>query len=375
MRLFIVIFSSVYFLINLYLGKRLLRLLHFVWPRFPGLIFVILYAALAASFILARLDIPPFWKNLANQVGSIWLGFFVYLLLFFILSDVIILVGRLAGQVTPDNQLAVKKLAGLGVIILTLITVSYGMYQGKQIETVTYEVSLDRPLKQELTVVLIADIHLGDTDSESRLGDIVERINQAEPDLVVIAGDIFSDDYASLKDPKKVEETLRSIKTRYGVYASLGNHDGGPTFPDMLALLGRSYITLLLDESVKVAGQLEIMGRLDASPIGGYGYMHRVPYESMEKTIKSELPLIVIEHNPIHLDEYNKRVDLILSGHTHKGQIFPGSLFTRAIYQVDYGHYEGNQEQPQMVVTSGVSTWGLPLRIGSQNEIVIIKLK
>ena len=375
MRLFIIIFLSVYFVINLYLGKRLLRLVGFFWPRFPAVIFGMVYIVLAASFILARLDIAPLWKNLANQVGSIWLGFFVYLVLFFVLSDGIILIGRLAGQVTPDNQLAAKKLAGLGVIILTLITVSYGMYQGKQLETVTYEVSLDRPLEQELTVVLIADIHLGDTDSEARLGDIVERINQTEPDLVVIAGDIFSDDYASLKDPNKVEETLRSIRTRYGVYASLGNHDGGSTFPDMLALLGRSYITLLLDESVKVAGQIEIMGRLDASPIGGYGYMSRVPYERLEKTIKSDLPLIVIEHNPIHLDEYNKRVDLVLSGHTHKGQIFPGSLFTRAIYQVDYGHYVGNQDQPQMVVTSGVSTWGLPLRIGSQNEIVVIKLK
>ena len=87
-----------------------------------------------------------------------------------------------------------------------------------------------------------------------------------------------------------------------------------------------------------------------------------------------KLPVVVIYHNPENIDEYGSEVDLILAGHTHKGQIFPGSLFTRAIYDVDYGHYQKDGNSPHVVVTSGVGTWGMPMRVGTNCEIVSIKL-
>jgi hypothetical protein len=82
-----------------------------------------------------------------------------------------------------------------------------------------------------------------------------------------------------------------------------------------------------------------------------------------------------MEHNPSHIDEYGSEADLILAGHSHRGQMFPGSLVTRAMFTVDYGYYQADANSPHVIVTSGVSTWGPPMRVGTNNEIVSITLR
>jgi predicted MPP superfamily phosphohydrolase len=86
------------------------------------------------------------------------------------------------------------------------------------------------------------------------------------------------------------------------------------------------------------------------------------------------MPVIVMEHNPARIGEYGGEVDLILAGHSHRGQMFPGSLITRAMFAVDYGHYQKDADSPHVIVTSGVSTWGPPMRVGTNSEIVVITL-
>ena len=91
--------------------------------------------------------------------------------------------------------------------------------------------------------------------------------------------------------------------------------------------------------------------------------------------INGDLPIIVMDHNPSNIKEYGKEVDLILSGHTHKGQIFPANLITNLMFTVDYGHFQKNADSPHVIVTSGASTWGMPMRIGTHNEVVSIMLR
>jgi len=86
------------------------------------------------------------------------------------------------------------------------------------------------------------------------------------------------------------------------------------------------------------------------------------------------LPVIVLDHNPANIAEYTTEADLILSGHTHKGQIFPANLFTKWMYTVDYGYYQEKEGFPHVIVTSGVGVWGMPMRIGTDCEIVSIKI-
>jgi predicted MPP superfamily phosphohydrolase len=87
------------------------------------------------------------------------------------------------------------------------------------------------------------------------------------------------------------------------------------------------------------------------------------------------MPIVVMDHDPSNIKQYDNKVDLLLFGHTHKGQIFPANLITNAMYVADYGHYQKDNDSPHIVVTSGVSTWGPPMRIGTNNEIAVIILR
>ena len=216
---------------------------------------------------------------------------------------------------------------------------------------------------------------LGAVNSEKRLESIVKNINNLEPDIVSIAGDIFNDDYSAIQNPEEAIDLLKSITTKYGVYASLGNHDGGSTFDEMVRFLEKSDITLLNDEHVIIDDKFILIGRLDPSPIGGFGELQRKDITDILASIDdTNMPIIVMDHTPTKLEQYSEEIDLVLAGHTHRGQIFPGSLITNAIFEVDYGHYQKDATSPHVIVTSGVGTWGMPMRVGSNNEIVSINL-
>ncbi len=148
--------------------------------------------------------------------------------------------------------------------MVTFAMVIYGIYNAKQIKHVSYHVQTkEMLLADQFRIVLISDIHLGAVNSEKNLSKIVHNINVLKPDIVCIAGDIFNDDYNSILDPEEAVGLLKSISATYGVYASLGNHDGGKTFDQMLGFLERSNIELLKDEHVIIAEQLCLIGRVD----------------------------------------------------------------------------------------------------------------
>ena len=165
---------------------------------------------------------------------------------------------------------------------------------------------------------------------------------------------------------------MKTLRATYGVWACLGNHDAGTTAPDMQAFLQRCGIGLLNDKHTAIDSKLILIGRLDASPIGGYGGLRRQALNL--DGIDGELPIIVLDHNPAHIHEYGAEYDLILCGHTHRGQLFPASLITNRMYTVDYGYYRADPESPQVIVTSGVGTWAMPMRVGTDSEIVRIRL-
>jgi len=160
--------------------------------------------------------------------------------------------------------------AGSAALLLTACVVGYGIFNAHQVRHVSYTVQTgEAKAPAGLHIVLISDLHLGAVHSEKHLERIIDEINRLEPDLVCMAGDIFNDDFNAIRDPDKASALLRSLKTRYGVYASLGNHDSGKTFGLMTAFLERSNVNLLTDEYVIVDGRLALFGRVDPSPIAG----------------------------------------------------------------------------------------------------------
>ncbi|WP_315115292.1 metallophosphoesterase [uncultured Clostridium sp.] len=360
---------------NFYIGRRIFQGLTFLFPHINGLIYASVYIFIALSLILGYLPLPSSIKGVMSWIGSHWMGIFVYLLMLFLVADLLILLGSIIKIIPNPIAQSIRFYAGLIVILLTTGLVSYGIYNANQIKYVSYDVQIkETTLSDDMKIVLISDLHLGAINSEKRLGSMVQGINNLEPDLVCIVGDIFNDDYNAIHNPDEAIDLLKSITATYGVYASLGNHDGGNTFNEMLSFLDQSNIKLLNDEYVIIDERLVLLGRVDPSPIGGFGELTRKEIKETIASLDANMPIVVMDHNPSNIEQYGGEVDLILAGHTHRGQIFPGSLITNAMFVVDYGHYQKDADSPHVIVTSGVSTWGMPMRVGTNNEIVSILL-
>lgn len=356
--------------VHYYLALRLTQLLSAVLPR---LRFVWVMLALILLSVMLLLSVArPFSgipQRVISAIGTAWMGLFVYLLLFFLLSELVLLCTRPFASCLPKTVFVTRLVA----LSLALLTVLGGFLHARRIKTVSYSVSLGTGKGEQMRVVMLSDLHLGAVGSEARLESIVETINAEQPDLVCIAGDFFDNDYAAILDPERAERILRGIRSVHGVYACLGNHDAGAQLDEMLAFLQRSQIRLLQDEYTVIDTSLVLVGRIDPSPIGTGTGKERAPLSEILSDADPSLAVAVLDHNPARLGEYADPSLLVLSGHTHRGQIFPGSLMTQAMYSIDYGFGRTEGGSP-IIVSSGVGTWGPPIRVGTDCQIVSISL-
>jgi len=401
---FFLIVMTAYAGVNLYLGKRIFQTVCALFPKTNAAVFTAIYAALAVLMIAANFataaTFPAAIKEIMRWCGGCWMGFFLYALMFFLAADTAIAVGRLAKIIPSPVPQNIRLYAGLAAVTLTAALMAYGIIHANgKIKVTSYSVRLNenKTLPGGMTVVIASDLHLGAAGSEKRLPKIIDAINDQKPDLVCLAGDIFNDNYYALSDPERASELFKSLRATYGVYACPGNHDAGKSAEEMVDFLERSGVTLLGDEFEIVNGQAVVMGRLDPRPIGGFGGKIRagigelivrtaneksvtlinnrtMPGQTKIFTISEHMPIIVIDHNPKSIREYGDEVDLVLSGHTHKGQIFPANIMTKAIYTADYGHYQKERGSPNLIVTSGAGIWGPPMRVGTDCEIVSVSL-
>ena len=361
---------------NAYIALRLHQWLSLLFPQINSAVYYCIFALVALSTFLGFLPIQSDAKKVINWIGAHWMGIYVYLLIFCLVTDCVVVLCSLTGLIPRPLPQSTIFLRGLTALLLTAGVIGYGIYNANQIKFVDYNVAIEgKTLSGDVRLVLISDLHLGAVHSERNLEKVIRGVNSLEPDVVCIAGDIFNGDINALSKPSRDMELLLEIKAKYGVYASLGNHDGGRSYDEMARFLSHCNIKLLTDEYEIIDKRLILLGRVDPSPIGGFGGTRRADIADVLSAMETDLPVVVMDHNPARIEEYASEVDLILSGHTHRGQLFPGSLITHAMFSVDYGYRQKEADGPHVIVTSGAGTWGPPVRVGSNNEIVCIRLR
>lgn len=366
-----------------YYGRKILQYLKVIIKHVNSKVYISFYVVFIVMMISGTvssvISMPTVIKIVLRNISSFIMGIFVYSLILFLITDIVLMIGKIFKLIPNPLSNKIYLVSGLIVIGLTLCINIYGAINGNFIKSKSYNVKISNDIdkkEENMNIVLISDIHIGAVNSEKRIASIVDKINGLKPDIVCIAGDIFDNDYNAIYNPQKVISELKKIKSTYGVYACLGNHDTGNTVGKMVDLLKKSDIKLLNEEYEIIDNRLILVGRLDSSLTYGKVDLYRENTSKLIKKIKNKekkLPIVVMDHNPIHINEYGKNVDLILSGHTHRGQIFPGSLFTKNIYDVDYGCYQKKKGYPNVVVTSGVGMWGLSMRIGTDSEVINIR--
>ncbi|MGB6648562.1 MAG: metallophosphoesterase, partial [Bacteroidota bacterium] len=168
-------------------------------------------------------------------------------------------------------------------------------------------------------------------------------------------------------------ESLRLLKARYGVLAVTGNHEYIGGAREACAYLEDHGVRVLRDSSVRLPNGVTIVGREDRS-MEQFAGRRRTPLSALMAEVDTLSPVILMDHQPFGLEEAaNAGVDLQLSGHTHHGQLWPFNFITRAVYEVSWGYVKkGNTH---VYVSSGVGTWGPPVRTGNRPEIVSIRLE
>lgn len=216
-------------------------------------------------------------------------------------------------------------------------------------------------------IVQISDVHLGHVYQGKFLDDVVEKINAQNPEIVVITGDLFDGMDGQLD---ALIEPLKNIQAKEGVYFVTGNHETYLGIDNALKVLKKTNIQVLNNEVVDVAG-LKLIG-VSYPDIFESNDDIAVLQSLQNKFVN--LPNILLFHLPVNIPEARALgVNLQLSGHTHLGQQFPFSLITHLVYHgYDYGlHTLGDFS---IYTTSGLGTWGIPMRIGTTSEIVAIEL-
>jgi len=363
------------------------RWLSFIFPRISVKIFAGTMAVITVVtlYSLVPMSLPVVLNYHLRMAGGYLTGILLYLLIFLLVADLLIFIAKRVKPIPAENLTKRRFYAGTVAILFAALVAGYGLYSARQIRITTFELALQRDIGGEMTIVLISDLHLGEVHSEKRLDRMVSYINSLNPDIVGIAGDIFNDNFYAIRDPNKAAAIFREINATFGVFACLGNHDSGRTHESMVNFLEKSNIRLLNDEHVIIDNRMVLIGRLN-SPLprladGGFSGMLRVDFAYIMEAVRADLlyhglpsylPVVVMDHNPTHINEYSSDVDLALFGHTHAGGHFPFNLATSLMYVLDRGHFQRDNSSPHIIVTQGIHMWSTPVRVGTHNEIVKI---
>lgn len=261
------------------------------------------------------------------------------------------------------------KVFGSGVIIFFIFIFIFGSYNAWNPVVRNYEIAVDKSsVQEELSILMVSDLHLGKTVGNRHLERLVEMTNEIKPDLIVIPGDII-DDYIEPYLDENMGETMKKLKAPLGVYATSGNHDYyGNDLIDLHSEMKKAGIQMLDDESVLVKDSFYLVGRNDLTD------ENRKSMKEILQGLDTKKPIIMLDHQPDEIQGASENgVDVLLSGHTHGGQIAPANLITGMIYENDWGYLrKGNLHS---VVSSGFGLWGPPFRIGTQSEVVEINIK
>lgn len=290
------------------------------------------------------------------EVGTSSIFVMLYLVIIFLVLDL----GRLV-HLVPRSLLFNNWQMALGIFVLVFAVFLYGNIHYYNKVRVPLELT-SKKLSRDYRVVMVSDLHLGYHNTRKELARWVDMINAEKPDFILIAGDLIDGSIRPLKE-EHMEEEFHRLEAP--VYACLGNHEHFGGDANARQFYQDAGIHLLIDEAEVIDSTIVVIGRDDRS-----NFRHRKSVDTLMSTVNAHLYTIVLDHQPYDLDRTEKAgVDFQLSGHTHRGQVWPISWITDAIYECSWGPYQrGNT---QYYVSSGLGLWGGKFRIGTQSEYVV----
>ena len=375
MIVFFSIVLTIYSLVNIYLFYKGYNAISCL--KNNRFIYAITFFLLAVLFIVAKIlesKHSSVITDVFNIIGGFWLAFMLYGFLFFLLSDIILLLLRIPGIIAGDNVLQYRKWSFILIVSVSSLLIIGGFINAIIPVTREYNITINKPAGsvKTLRIAAVSDIHLGSIIRKRSLKKLSVMIKDMKPDIVFLLGDIVDGE---------IGPVLRGDLLQYftwpdctdGLYAITGNHEfiGGAS--RTIPYIESKGIRVLKDEMVTLEGGIQLLGRIDRDSFRFYR-KERMTLGELMKLADTTKPVILLDHQPFHLDETAKYgVDLQLSGHTHNGQMWPLNYVTKMIYELSYGYMKkGNTN---FIVSSGYGLWGPRVRSGSRSEVLLINIK
>ena len=361
----------------------------FNWLRFK-VPFAVVYLFMALSPVIAFLLPKSAVAIVIRRISTYWIGIMLYSLLYVVLFDLLRLIAK---HTKLKNTLLFSRGSvisiGSVVVACAVATCLYGIFNARNIKVNEYSVTVNQSCGSDkhLKAVLVADLHMGYAIGVDHITNMVEKINQQDADIVIIAGDIFDNSYDGMDDPEGIKAQLKSIKSKYGVYAVYGNHDidekilmgftfdwGGKQLHNekMTNFMKECNIKLINDESVLINDEFYLVGRRDTDKPGTEDGT-RAEISELTKDLDKTKPIFVLSHEPDELQKTaDAGADIDFSGHTHDGQLFPGNLTIGLFWENPCGMIK--KDNMYSIVTSGVGVYGTFMRVGTDAEICSVDI-
>jgi predicted MPP superfamily phosphohydrolase len=366
--LFIIAFLGVFALINMYISRRYINHLHlsskhkqwfkyFLYFNYLGILAYALgrYSGEFPNWLFFLVSLP---------VGVLFLLFCTAI--FYDISRVLLKFSPVA----PKRREFFKKTLDISSFSLAFALSSKAIYEAKFIKLERINVRL-KNLQQTYKIVQLSDIHVGGLIDAQFMKNVVQRVNALEPDIVVITGDLVD---VELSYAMKALDELKKLNTKYGTYFIVGNHEYFHGVDEIIAVVTSLGIKVLENENVYIGEANRGFNLAGVYDIFGYRVLHHMPdLQQALKEKNNSSPTILLAHQPRYIEEVSGGVDLILSGHTHGGQLYPFKFLVQLQQPYIDGLHQHN-ESLQIYVNKGTGFWGPPMRLGANSEITEITL-
>lgn len=323
-------------------------------------VYILSILGFSYSYFLVRLG-PRF--TIFKIIGSYWMVVVQYSLILLPVANLLVIVLYLLDIPTITSVFW----TGAFAIVSFLAILIFGTFNAYSPVVRTYQIKVPKKANQgkRLRIAMASDMHFGTLSGRAHLQRLVNGINALKPDLILLPGDIIDDEPTPFIR-KNMGGIMNRMVAPLGIYGVLGNHEYyGGKIPEFLQQMKAIDIHILMDEVIKIGESFYLIGRKDRTD------KNRKPLEELlqKAQVDKTLPLILMDHQPYHLDQAaSQGVDVMLSGHTHRGQMAPNHLITKRMYELDWGYLKKNDLH--VIVSSGFGFWGPPLRVGSRSEIV-----
>jgi predicted MPP superfamily phosphohydrolase len=360
----IILFLAITVFLSVYLGCRYYMAARTAARRPVSVLLAAIGASLGIGFFasniarFAGLRMPA----MLTDIFAIAMPCTLYMVLGFLAADALRMVRLYPERITRAREF-------LAILAASLAFTAYGLWNMKTIAVREVGIKVPKP-GVDLKIAFVADLHVGGPGmTPAKLERAVAAINAAKPDIVLLGGDIIDNYIADLR-AGGYPAILRGLEPRYGTFAVLGNHEYYRNdIGEVVREFSASGIRTLLDASETVGG-MQLVGATD--PASQRFGKQQVPLRDIIPHGEGFKLLLI--HNPNRIREAAAAgADLMLSGHTHCGQLFPISLLVGMMYDVSCGY--GKSGALQAYVTSGIGTWGTPVRTSGRSEIVILHIK